>query len=170
MKRIVVVLLAVAGCTTNQPTEHYGFVARLGRDTVSVESVTRRGNTLVSDEAGEVYDFRSSGRCPARHTRDGMGAVPVDGPDRGSVNTLVTSAFSFPPNFAAELLNIEVPAVERTIQLVDQGVILPVRGYEPGQTVDLIPPNCERRACGDRRAVRWRQQVNKRFEPSLVQR
>ncbi|HYN81876.1 MAG TPA: hypothetical protein VES88_10275 [Gemmatimonadaceae bacterium] len=43
MKRIVIAVLLLAGCETNEPSERYGFVALLGRDTVSVESVTRRG-------------------------------------------------------------------------------------------------------------------------------
>ena len=50
MKRLVVTALALAACRPNQPEERYGFVARLGRDTVSVESVRRRGNHVTSDE------------------------------------------------------------------------------------------------------------------------
>src|SRR5438128_2614699 len=38
--------LALAACGS---TEHYGFVAQLGRDTVSVERVARQGNALVID-------------------------------------------------------------------------------------------------------------------------
>jgi len=49
MKYFIVAGLALAACQANQPTERYGFIARLGRDTVSVESVTRRGNTVTSD-------------------------------------------------------------------------------------------------------------------------
>jgi len=49
MKRLLSGALVLAGCSSSRPAEHYGFVARLGRDTVSVESVTRRGNTLVVD-------------------------------------------------------------------------------------------------------------------------
>jgi len=49
MKPIALLLLAVAACAS-PPTERYGFIARLGVDTISLESVTRRGNTLVSDE------------------------------------------------------------------------------------------------------------------------
>ena len=41
-------LLALA-CGPTGPAQHYGFIARLGRDTLSVESVTRRGNTETSD-------------------------------------------------------------------------------------------------------------------------
>jgi hypothetical protein len=49
MNRLILAILALAACTPSQPTERYGFIARLGRDTVSVESITRRGNTLTSD-------------------------------------------------------------------------------------------------------------------------
>ncbi|MGH7604338.1 MAG: DUF2911 domain-containing protein [Gemmatimonadaceae bacterium] len=41
--------LAVIGCGNEGPARHYGFIARLGRDTISVESVTRRGNAVVID-------------------------------------------------------------------------------------------------------------------------
>jgi hypothetical protein len=50
MKRTALLCLTLAACQPSQPAEHYGFIARLGRDTVSVESVTRRAETLVSDE------------------------------------------------------------------------------------------------------------------------
>ena len=49
MKRIALLVLAVEACASPAP-ERYGFIARLGVDTISVESVTRRGSTLVSDE------------------------------------------------------------------------------------------------------------------------
>jgi hypothetical protein len=48
MKRLVLLALLVA-CARDEPAERYGFVARLGRDTASVENVTRTGNTVVSD-------------------------------------------------------------------------------------------------------------------------
>jgi len=41
--------LALPGCGASHPTEHYGFVARLGNDTVSVESVTRKGDRVTVD-------------------------------------------------------------------------------------------------------------------------
>ena len=44
----VALLLLASGCAG--PTERYGFIARLGSDTLSVESVTRRRNTETSDE------------------------------------------------------------------------------------------------------------------------
>jgi hypothetical protein len=45
-------LFAIApaiACRPTGPEQKYGFIARLGSDTVSVESVTRRGNTVVVD-------------------------------------------------------------------------------------------------------------------------
>jgi Protein of unknown function (DUF2911) len=41
---------ALTACNGRASSEHYGFIARLGRDTVSAERVTRSGNTVVSDE------------------------------------------------------------------------------------------------------------------------
>jgi hypothetical protein len=63
MKRTVIAFALLAACTTtNKPTERYGFLALLGRDTVSVESVTRHGNSLVSDEVDRFPRVRQ------RHT------------------------------------------------------------------------------------------------------
>jgi hypothetical protein len=59
--------LLLAACGRAQPAERYGFVARLGRDTVSAESVTRRGNTLVSDEVDRFPRVRR------RHTEITLG-------------------------------------------------------------------------------------------------
>jgi len=50
MKRLALLCLAVQACAANHPTERYGYIARLGVDTISIESVTRNGNTLLSDE------------------------------------------------------------------------------------------------------------------------
>ena len=44
-------LLTCLACAPAAPAERYGFVTRLGRDTISVESVTRRGNTVTIDGA-----------------------------------------------------------------------------------------------------------------------
>ena len=49
MKRFVLAALALLACGTTAPTQQYGFITRLGRDTVAVESVTRQGNTVTSD-------------------------------------------------------------------------------------------------------------------------
>ena len=66
MKRLALCLL-LAGCGPKQPEEHYGFVARLGNDTVSVESVSREGNTLVTDEVDRFPRVRQ------RHTSISLG-------------------------------------------------------------------------------------------------
>ena len=62
-------LLVVAGllpllvaCGADRSGQRYGFLALLGVDTISVESVTRRGNTLVSDEVDRFPRVRQ------RHT------------------------------------------------------------------------------------------------------
>ncbi len=51
MKRSVMLALALAlaACNADAPPERYGFVARLGRDTVSVERITRSKTRLVTD-------------------------------------------------------------------------------------------------------------------------
>ena len=76
MKRLIPLILLVTACDSGQPEERYGFIARLGRDTVSVESVTRRGNTLVSDEVDRFPRVRQ------RHTE-----ITLD--DDGSIRRLV---------------------------------------------------------------------------------
>jgi hypothetical protein len=55
--------LVVTACGSSAPPERYGFVALLGRDTVSLEAVTRTGNALVSDEVDRFPSVRR------RHTR-----------------------------------------------------------------------------------------------------
>jgi hypothetical protein len=42
-------LMSLVSCHS-LPAEHYGFIARLGTDTIAVENVTRQGNTVTSDE------------------------------------------------------------------------------------------------------------------------
>ena len=46
---LLLAALAVIACRPAEPEQRYGFLARLGNDTVSVESITRRGNTVVVD-------------------------------------------------------------------------------------------------------------------------
>ena len=62
MKRFLFAVLLLEACSTAQPAERYGFVARLGNDTVSLESVTRTGNTVTSDEVDRFPVLRQ------RHT------------------------------------------------------------------------------------------------------
>ena len=68
MNRIAIVVLALAGCQSNQAAEHYGFIALLGNDTVSVERVSRRGDEIVSDEVDRFPRVRR------RHTTIRMAA------------------------------------------------------------------------------------------------
>ena len=49
MNRFLFGAFALAACGTSEPAQRYGFIARLGQDTISVENVTRRGNTLTID-------------------------------------------------------------------------------------------------------------------------
>jgi hypothetical protein len=68
MKRFIIAGLAVAACGGgSQPAKRYGFIARLGQDTISVESVERRGNTLTSDEVDRFP------RVQQRHTEISLG-------------------------------------------------------------------------------------------------
>ena len=61
MKKLATFVLVLAACE-KQPEERYGFVALLGNDTVSVESVTRQGNSVTSDEVDRFPRVRQ------RHT------------------------------------------------------------------------------------------------------
>ena len=54
-------LVLLASCHSS-PAEHYGFITRLGTDTIAVESVTRVGNTVTSDEVDRFPQVR------VRHT------------------------------------------------------------------------------------------------------
>jgi hypothetical protein len=67
MRRYAFAALALAACGPTAPAERYGFVATLGRDTISVESVTRRGNTVTSDAVDRFPRVRR------RHTRIELG-------------------------------------------------------------------------------------------------
>ena len=52
--RFVLVAVTALVCTScvREPAETWGFVATLGRDTTSVERITRTGNRIVSDAVG----------------------------------------------------------------------------------------------------------------------
>jgi len=67
MKRLLLAVLVLEACGRDQPAERYGFVARLGNDTVSIESVSRRGNTVTSDEVDRFPVVRQ------RHTEIELG-------------------------------------------------------------------------------------------------
>lgn len=63
MKRLLVATLALLACHPAAPEERYGFVARLGNDTVAVESVTRSGSLVTSDAVDRFPRVRR------RHTK-----------------------------------------------------------------------------------------------------
>jgi hypothetical protein len=48
----------LAGCAEPPPTERYGFVALLGRDTISLESIARYPDRLVSEEVDRFPQVR----------------------------------------------------------------------------------------------------------------
>ena len=85
MKRLILAGFALAACGPSQPPEQYGFVAQLGRDTVSVERVTRRGNTLTSDAVDRFPRVRQ------RHTEI---VLRPDGGIRRLITDIVTPSES----------------------------------------------------------------------------
>ena len=68
-------VVSLLSCNT-PPAEQYGFLTMLGHDTISIESVTRQGNTLTSDEIDRFP------RVQIRHT-------VVNLNDDGSIRHLV---------------------------------------------------------------------------------
>jgi hypothetical protein len=66
--------VSLLSCNAPKP-ERYGFLTMLGRDTISVESISRQGNTLTSDEVDRFPSVR------IRHT-------VVDLNDDGSIRHL----------------------------------------------------------------------------------
>ena len=68
MRALVAVAVTVVGaCSPAAPPEQYGFVALLGRDTISVERVARQGNWLTIDGVDRFPRVRQ------RHTRLELG-------------------------------------------------------------------------------------------------
>ena len=68
-------VVSLLSCNT-PPAERYGFLTMLGHDTISIESTTRQGNTLTSDEVDRFP------RVEIRHT-------VVNLNDDGSIQHLV---------------------------------------------------------------------------------
>ena len=81
MRRWVLTSLLLLACAPSGPTERYGFIARLGNDTLSVESVTRQGTTETSDEVDRFP------RVKVRHTEIALN------PD-GSIRHLVMQIYT----------------------------------------------------------------------------
>ena len=69
MNRIALIVLSAIACQSNKPAESYGYLARLGNDTVSIERVTRRGDEIVSDEVDRFPRVRR------RHTTMRSGSL-----------------------------------------------------------------------------------------------
>ncbi len=67
MKRILLPALALLACRPTAPGERYGFITRLGNDTIAVESVSRQGNTVTSDAVDRFPRVRH------RHTEIELG-------------------------------------------------------------------------------------------------
>ncbi len=65
---LLVAALVFIACRSGGPEQRYGFVARLGNDTISVENVTRRGNKVVVDGVDRFPRVRR------RHTEIELGA------------------------------------------------------------------------------------------------
>jgi hypothetical protein len=55
---LILIFLVLTGCGESAPIERYGFLARLGVDTLSVESVTRYRDRLVSEEVDRFPEVR----------------------------------------------------------------------------------------------------------------
>ena len=72
MRGLAIATLLLAACESQKPAEQYGFIARLGNDTVSAESVTRSGSRIISEEVDRFPRVRQ------RHTEidlDRNGAI-----------------------------------------------------------------------------------------------
>jgi hypothetical protein len=65
---LLLAALAAIACRPAEPEQRYGLIARLGSDTISVESVTRRGNTVVVDGVDRFP------RVSRRHTEIELGS------------------------------------------------------------------------------------------------
>ena len=97
MKRISIFLLVLTGCPDEQPAERYGVIGLLGRDTITVESVIRRGNSLTSDAVDRFPRVRQ------RHTE-------IDLSDDGRIRRLVMDIHtpSEPENQRDRRVEVEV--------------------------------------------------------------
>lgn len=69
------VIISLVACN-QAPTEQYGFITKLGNDTIAVESVSRQGNTVTSDAIDRFPRVR------VRHT-----VIKLN--DNGSIQHLV---------------------------------------------------------------------------------
>lgn len=66
---LLLATLAAIVCRPAEPEQRYGFITRLGNDTISVESITRQGNTVVVDGVDRFP------RVHRRHTEIELGSA-----------------------------------------------------------------------------------------------
>jgi hypothetical protein len=64
---LLIAAVAAIACRPSEPEQRYGFVARLGSDTISVESITRSGNKVFVDGVDRFPRVRR------RHTEIDLG-------------------------------------------------------------------------------------------------
>jgi hypothetical protein len=81
MKRFALLLSVVTACTDKGPAEQYGFVTTLGRDTISVENVTRQGHEVT---------LQAVDRFPRLRERKGTVSLNDDGSIRKIVMDIHT--------------------------------------------------------------------------------
>lgn len=129
MRRLAFAALAVLACSPDAPDERYGFVARLGRDTVSVESVTRGGSTVTSDAVDRFPRVRR------RHTRVELG------PD-GAIRRLVMDIHtpSEPAGQRERRVVAEVTADSVRVSKTDEtGTVTRVFATDGGMAMAHVP-------------------------------
>ena len=120
-------VLLVWGCS--RPAERYGFVARLGNDTVSLESVSRQGNTVTSDEIDRFPRLRK------RHT------VATLGPE-GELRHLVMDIVTPSEQEKQRTTHVTADVTPDTVQLVKRDGTGGVRwGFSPrgGTSMPHVP-------------------------------
>lgn len=76
--------LLLTGCAEASPTERYGFLALLGNDTISIESVTRYPDRFVSEEVDRFPEVKR------RHTE--IELAPDGSPRRMDMRVRIPSA------------------------------------------------------------------------------
>jgi hypothetical protein len=131
MRRIAFALAALAAvaCGRAEPAEEYGFIALLGRDTVSVERVTRSGNTVTSDAVDRFPRVRR------RHTRIELGP---DGEIRRLVMDIHTP--SEPPAQRERRVTAEVTGDSvRVVKRDESGTVTRAFATQGGTAMAHVP-------------------------------
>jgi hypothetical protein len=84
LPRVFLLGMLLAGCGEARPTDHYGFLALLGNDTISIESVTRYPDRFVSEEVDRFPEVKR------RHTE--VTLAPDGSPRRMDMRVTIPSA------------------------------------------------------------------------------